>query len=160
MKKSIAALALLATGLATGVQAKTTALPTLTEDAALALVSQGLQACSKDGYNVSVAVVDRTGSLKAFGRSELAGPHTIDSAQKKAFTSASMGQPTAQLAKLVTDQPSLQGLKDMDSRMLLLGGGVPITVDGQVVGGIGIGGAPDGHLDQACAQSAIKVTMG
>ncbi|WP_257282084.1 heme-binding protein [Endozoicomonas sp. ISHI1] len=159
MKKSIIALAFIATGLAIGAQAKTTALPTLTDRAAIELVNQGLQFCRKDGYNVSVAVVDRTGSLKAFGRSELAGPHTVDSAQKKAFTAASMGQPTANLAKLVTDKPFLQGLKDMDARMLLLGGGMPIKVDGQIVGGIGIGGAPGGHLDQACAEQAIKITL-
>nr|WP_257292439.1 heme-binding protein [Endozoicomonas sp. ONNA1] len=70
-----------------------------------------------------------------------------------------MGQPTANLAKLVTDKPFLQGLKDMDARMLLLGGGMPIKVDGQIVGGIGIGGAPGGHLDQACAEQAIKITL-
>lgn len=159
MKKSLLALAFVATGLTTGVQAKTANVSTLTAETAIELVNQGLQSCKKDGYNVTVAVVDRTGSLKALARSEFAGPHTVESAQRKAFTSASMGQPTANLAKLVTDKPFLEGLKDMDPRMLLLGGGLPIKVDGQVVGGIGIGGAPGGHLDQACAEQAIKVAL-
>ncbi len=87
MKKSIIALAFIATGLAIGAQAKTTALPTLTDRAAIELVNQGLQFCRKDGYNVSVAVVDRTGSLKAFGRSELAGPHCGQRSEKSVHRS-------------------------------------------------------------------------
>jgi uncharacterized protein GlcG (DUF336 family) len=51
--------------------------------------------------------------------------------------------------------PSLQGLRDMDRNILMLGGGLPIEINGEIVGGIGVGGAPGAHLDDACAQAGL-----
>ncbi len=112
--------------------------------------------CLTDGYRVSVTVVDQGGNIRAVLRQDGAGPHTIDSSRKKAYTSASMKEPTAKLAELVAKMPIVQGLQHMNDHMLLLGGGLPITIDGQVVGGIGVGGAPGGHLDTACAQAGLN----
>ena len=70
--------------------------------------------------------------------------------------SASMGQPTAQLASTIKDKPELAGLRDMDSRLVILGGGLPIKVGGKLLGGIGVGGAPGGHLDEACARVGVS----
>jgi uncharacterized protein GlcG (DUF336 family) len=112
--------------------------------------------CLADGYRVSVTVVDQGGNIRAVLRQDGAGPHTIDSSRKKAYTSASMKQPTAKLAELVAKMPAVQGLQHMNDHMLLLGGGLPIEIDGQVVGGIGVGGAPGGHLDAACAQAGLR----
>jgi uncharacterized protein GlcG (DUF336 family) len=66
-----------------------------------------------------------------------------------------MKQPTAKLAELVAKMPAVQGLQHMNEHMLLLGGGLPIEIGGEVVGGIGVGGAPGGHLDAACAQAGL-----
>ena len=111
--------------------------------------------CIADGYRVSVAVVARSGSTKVLIRGDGAGPHTVGSSTGKAFTSASMGQPSAKLAGLIKDKPFLEGLRDMDPRLVILGGGVPIKISGKLVGGIGVGGAPGGHLDEACAKAGI-----
>jgi uncharacterized protein GlcG (DUF336 family) len=111
--------------------------------------------CLADGYRVSVTVVDRGGNVRAVLRQDGAGPHTVDSSRKKAYTSASMKQPTAKLAELVAKMPAVQGLQHMNDHMLLLGGGLPIEIGGEVVGGIGVGGAPGGHLDAACAQAGL-----
>lgn len=119
------------------------------------LASETLAACVSDGYNVSVAVVDRQGVLKALLRGDNAGPHTVESSRKKAFTSASMGAPTAKFANMIGEKPFLAGLRDMDPNMLILGGGLPVVVNGERIGGIGVGGAPGGHLDEACAQKAL-----
>ena len=111
--------------------------------------------CLADGYRVTVTVVDRGGNIRAVLRQDGAGPHTVDSSRKKAYTSASMKQPTARLADLVAKMPAAQGLQHMNEHMLLLGGGLPIEIGGEVVGGIGVGGAPGGHLDAACAQAGL-----
>lgn len=111
--------------------------------------------CRQDGYRVSVAVVDRAGVLKVLMRGDGAGPHTTESSNRKAFTAASLRRPTSELAELVAKMPALQGLRDMDQRVLILGGGLPIEMAGEVVGGIGVGGAPGAHLDDACAQAGL-----
>jgi uncharacterized protein GlcG (DUF336 family) len=51
--------------------------------------------------------------------------------------------------------PSLAGLAQIDERIVLLGGGLPIRVEDEVVGGIGVGGAPSGLIDEACAQAGL-----
>ena len=112
--------------------------------------------CLADGYRVSATVVDQGGNIRAVLRQDGAGPHTIDSSRKKAYTSASMKESTAKLAELVAKMPAVQGLQHMNDHMLLLGGGLPIKFEGQVVGGIGVGGAPGAHLDTACAQAGLS----
>src|SRR5881397_2528606 len=111
--------------------------------------------CKQDGYRVSAAVVDRTGVIKVLMRGDGAGPHTTNSSSKKAYTAASLRRPTSELAELVVKTPALQGLRDIDDKVLILGGGLPIEIGGEVVGAIGVGGAPGGHLDDACAQAGL-----
>ncbi len=84
------------------------------------------------------------------------GPDRIDSSRKKAYTSASLGRPTAELAELIAKMPAVQGLQHMNENILVLGGGLPIRMGDEVVGGIGVGGAPGGHLDAACAQKGLE----
>jgi uncharacterized protein GlcG (DUF336 family) len=118
-------------------------------------IHAALESCKKDGYRVSVSVVDRAGVLRAMGRSDGAGPHTVDSSRKKAYTAASVRRPTTELAELIMKVPTLQALRDMNSEILILGGGLPIEIGGEIVGGIGVGGAPGAHLDDACAQEGL-----
>ena len=118
-------------------------------------VHAALEACKKDGYRVSVSVVDRAGVLRAMGRADGAGPHTVDSSRKKAYTAASVRRPTTELAELINKMPTLQALRDVNDEMLIVGGGLPIEIGGDVVGGIGVGGAPGAHLDDACAQDGL-----
>jgi uncharacterized protein GlcG (DUF336 family) len=118
-------------------------------------IQAALDACKKDGYRVSVSVVDREGVLRAMGRADGAGPHTIDSSRKKAYTAASLRRSTSELADLVAKVPALQALRDINGEVLVLGGGLPVEIGGEVVGGIGVGGAPGTHLDDACAQGGL-----
>jgi uncharacterized protein GlcG (DUF336 family) len=122
---------------------------------ALAGASAALDACAVNGYSVSVTVVDAGGIQKVHLRADGAGPHTIGSSAGKAYTAASMKRATLGLANFVGDNPALEGLRDMDDRILILGGGLPIEIDGMVVGGIGVGGAPSSDLDEICAQAGI-----
>jgi uncharacterized protein GlcG (DUF336 family) len=118
-------------------------------------VQAAVEACRKDGYRVSVSVVDRGGILRAMARADGAGPHTVDSSRKKAYTAASLRRPTTELAETINKMPALQALRDMNDSILMLGGGLPIDMGGEAVGGIGVGGAPGAHLDDACAQAGL-----
>ena len=118
-------------------------------------VQAALDHCRKDGYRVSASVVDRAGLLRAMLRADGSGPHTIDSSRKKAYTAASLRRTTTDLAEMLAKQPALQALREMNDSILMLGGGLPIEVAGEVVGAIGVGGAPGTHLDDACAEAGL-----
>lgn len=113
-----------------------------------------VEACSGRGFRVSAAVVDRSGVLKALLRADGAGPHTVSSAQAKAFTAASMRSNTSQILENVRTNPAAARLVDIQG-FLIVGGGMPIRVGDEVVGAIGVGGAPGGHLDDQCAEAGI-----
>ena len=119
------------------------------------LAQQAVAACSADGYVVTTAVVDRSGVLIGLVRADGAGPHTVAAATAKAFTSASSRNPTSGIAKAIQSNPDVAGMAQIPG-FLVLAGGVPIRIGNEVVGGIGIAGAPGGHLDEACAQKALE----
>jgi uncharacterized protein GlcG (DUF336 family) len=115
-----------------------------------------VEKCKQDGYRVTVAVVDRAGLLRTLMRGDGAGPHTTDSSMKKAYTAASLRRPTSELAEMIAKVPALQALRDMNDKILMLGGGLPIEIGGETVGAIGVGGAPGAQLDDACAQAGLE----
>ena len=123
-------------------------------DLANQVAAATVAACSANGYNVAAAVVDRAGSLRALQRADNAGPHTLSSAQAKAYTSASAKSTTTALMEGAQKNPAGANLVHMPG-FLLLGGGVPIKVGNEVIGAIGVGGAPGGHLDEQCAVAGI-----
>lgn len=114
-----------------------------------------VEKCTKDGYKVSAAVVDKAGVLKALMRADGAGPHTADSSRRKAYTAGSTGRATSELGELIVKMPHLQELGKMNDNILILGGGLPILFGNEIVGGIGVGGAPGTQLDDACAQAGL-----
>ncbi|WP_174873400.1 GlcG/HbpS family heme-binding protein [Vogesella oryzae] len=118
------------------------------------LASDAVALCQAKGWNVGVSVVDRAGNLKAFARADNAGTHTIEASRAKAFTSASAKAPTLAMMENAQKNPGAANLTDIPG-FLLLGGGVPLKAGNEVIGAIGIGGAPGGHLDEQCALAAI-----
>lgn len=118
------------------------------------IASATLASCTSNGYNVGVAVVDRMGTLRAFQRSDNAGPHTVGAAQAKAFTSASAKNATTAMLDNVTKNPAAATLVYIPG-FLIVGGGVPIKVGNEVIGAVGVAGAPGGHLDEQCAMAGI-----
>lgn len=119
-------------------------------------IAQGaVQACAKDNYDVAAAVVDRAGVLRALLRADNAGVHTPDAARRKAYTAVSARTATSQMARNVQENPGAAQLVAIDD-FLVLGGGVPIKVGDETIGAVGVGGAPGGHLDEACALAAIE----
>ena len=119
------------------------------------LAAASVEACGAGGYNVTAAVVDRAGQLRALQRADNAGPHTIAAAQAKAYTSASAKNTTLAMMEGAQKNPAAANVAQIPG-FLLLGGGVPVKVGNDVIGAIGVGGAPGGHLDEQCAVAAIE----
>ncbi len=118
------------------------------------IAAASVAACLSNGHTVTAAVVDRAGQLRALQRADNAGPHTIGAAQAKAFTSASARNNTSAMMETAQKNPGAANLVHIPG-FLLLGGGVPIRAGNDVIGAVGVGGAPGGHLDEQCALSAI-----
>ncbi|MDN3612202.1 heme-binding protein [Vibrio ostreicida] len=131
----------------------------ISSKSALTLAAEALHQCEMKGYTVSATVVDVSGDVLAQVRSDGAGVHTLESSRKKAFTVASIKQPSANLMTLIAEKPILAPLQNMDENLLFLAGGVPVLLDNQLIGAIGVGGAPGGHLDVACAEAALKTVF-
>ena len=94
--------------------------------------------------------------MRAVQRADNAGPHTAGAAQQKAFTSASAKNSTLAMMEGAQKNPAAANLGYIPG-FLRVGGGVPIKVGNEVIGavGVGVGGAPGGHLDGQCAMAGI-----
>lgn len=119
------------------------------------LAANTVASCLAGGHNVTAAVVDRAGQLRALQRADNAGPHTVGAAQAKAYTSASARNNTLAMMEAAQKNPAAANLVHIPG-FLLLGGGVPVRAGNDVIGAIGVGGAPGGHLDEQCAAAALE----
>lgn len=154
MFKHTLAAALIAAPMVAGAQDLPTS-PYLPLSLATEAAQTALNACAELGHNVSVAIVARDGATKVLLKADNSGPHTASSATGKAFTSAGLGRETAGLAGFIASSPENAGLRDMDSRLVIQAGGLPIKIGGALVGGIGVGGAPSGAIDADCARAGL-----
>lgn len=128
---------------------------------ASALANAAVKACLRQGYYVSAAVVDANGQLKAFARGDGSTPHTQDSSFRKAYTVATLG-PVFDFTALGAFVSKVQGTPNSAAfaslpNILLLAGGIAIQRDGITVAALGVGGAPGGEKDEACATAALDV---
>lgn len=149
-----ALLALSAAGLARAQEA-TFQTRSLTPETALAAARAALESCRKSGFQVAVAVVDRAGVTQVLLRDRFAGPHTVQVASDKAWTALSFRTGTSALALETQPGRPMSGLRSLP-RFLAAGGGMTIEGGGNILGGIGVSGAPGGEADDACAQAGIK----
>jgi uncharacterized protein GlcG (DUF336 family) len=130
----------------------------ITVKASATAVGAAMDKCQADKLAfVTVALVDRFGTVQALLRGDNAAEHTIEAAKQKAYTAAAFGAPTSELAKRINGNGP--GIDDLPGT-LFLAGGVPLKVNGVSVAGIGVGGAPDGALDEACAAAGAAAIAG
>ena len=118
------------------------------------IASASVAACAANCYAVTATVVDRAGTVRAVQRADNAGPHTLGASQQKAFTSASAKNTTLAIMEIAQKNPAAANLVYIPG-YLLLGGGVPVKVGNEVIGAVGVGGAPAGNQDEQCAIAAI-----
>lgn len=118
------------------------------------LATASLAACHAQGRTAVVAVVDRGGNLVAVQRDDNVGPHNTQAAQRKAYTALSTKTATRLLAERARSTPDTENLNTVNE-LLLLGGGVPLLVEDEVIGAIGVAGAGGAAFDEGCAVAAI-----
>lgn len=124
------------------------------------LAQKLLQAAAARAAEIStpmcIAIVDESANLKAFMRMDGAPLISVNIAVDKAKTVAKFPMPTHKLWDFIKDDPMLKVGISNTSGVSVLGGGFPIFLDGQLIGGIGISG---GHYTQDidCAEAALKL---
>jgi uncharacterized protein GlcG (DUF336 family) len=155
MQKTLTAIALALTFAAAGASAQAVRTEkNMSLELANQLAAASVAACSANGYAVTATVVDRAGTVRAVQRADNAGPHTLGASQQKAFTSASAKNTTLAMMEGAQKNPAAANLVYIPG-FLLVGGGVPVKVGNEVIGAVGVGGAPGGNLDEQCAMAAL-----
>ena len=137
-----------------GAQDATYAIRVMTAETALKAAQAALKNCRDSGYQVAVAVVDRSGVVQVLLRDRFAGPHTPDMAADKAWTAVSFRTNTTDLARLTAAGQPQSGVRHRP-RVVTVGGGLVIEGGGSMLGGIGVSGAPGGDADDVCAKAGI-----
>ena len=135
-------------------QSGTYATRLLTPETALKATVAALEECRKHGYQVAVAVVDRSGTAQALLRDRFAGPHTVSTAINKGYTAISFRIDTLELAKQTQSGLPSSGAREIPN-VVAVGGGVLIQAGGATLAAIGVSGAPGGEADDACAKAGI-----
>jgi len=124
----------------------------LSTDGALSIAHAALDKCHADGYRVSLTILDSSGLIKVQLRGDGTGPHTLEHSRRKAYTALTFKRTSAETAKAwaasTTPVPVIEGTVGA-------AGGVPIRIDNEVIGAIGVSGAPGGEKDEACANAGI-----
>lgn len=126
----------------------------MTPETAIKAVRAALDDCRKRGFQVAVAVVDRSGITQALLRDRFAGPHTVMTAINKGYTAISFRTDTLELANATQPGSASAGIRQLPN-VVAVGGGVNIAAGGTTVGAIGVSGAPTGVADDACAKAGI-----
>jgi len=133
---------------------------TISQSAALEMASAALAACRKEGYKVTITVLNRAGRTAVVLHDDGANPHTIENSLRKAYTSLTFRVPSGEFGKRVASTPPPHSQLVLD-KVTSGEGALPIMSNKDVIGAIGISGAPGGHRDAACAQVGIdKIAAG
>lgn len=123
-------------------------------DAAAQAVASAVAHARSLGIAINVAVTDASGTLMAFLRMNGAFLHSIDIAIDKAYTAASFGFPTSQWPEILAQDEALRLGLPLRPRLVVFGGGLPITSGGARLGGIGVSGG-SAEQDEACARAGL-----
>jgi len=128
----------------------------ISSELAQKMVDEAMAKASQLGVAENVAILDDGGNLKAFGRMDGAPILCIEMAQNKAYT-ALIGVSTQDFFNFIQGDPSLLAGIPTLARVAAWGGGFPIKVNGEVVGAIGLSGAPTVQNDIDCARAALSL---
>src|SRR5262245_4849422 len=130
----------------------------LSPELALELARAAFADCRVRGYQVAVAVVDRSGVAQVMLRDRFAGPHTPTTAAGKAWTAVSFRTNTTDLVAATQPGMPQAGVRALPG-VVILGGGVVVEAGGSLVGAVGVSGGPGGDADDACAKAGIAAVQ-
>jgi len=125
----------------------------LSQAAALAIATGAAEHCKAEGYTVSVAVVGREAQVLVQLRGDGSPPHSTENSYRRAYTALTYRRPSGDVEKRVRNDPGDQ-LVHL-SHVMGAQGGLPVVVDGDVIGAVAVSGSPGGDKDEACAKAGL-----
>ncbi len=120
---------------------------------AVTMAQAAVESCKAKGYAESAVVVDRSGATIVAIRGDDAQPYTMENARRKAYTAMNFRIPSAEYAKRFADNNPVVRQQVSLPNIIAIGGGLPIKIGNEVVGGIGASGSPG--VDEPCSQAGI-----
>jgi uncharacterized protein GlcG (DUF336 family) len=154
MMMATAMSALVATGATAADDDALISFKVMTPETALEAAQAALADCRQRGFQVAIAVLDRFGVTQVILRDRFAGPHTPETARRKAWTAVSFRTDTNAMVDVTQAGAPQSGVRHVPGA-LMIGGGVQVQAAGTLVGAIGVSGAPSGEMDDACAKAGI-----
>ena len=121
---------------------------------AVTMAETAIATCKTNGYNVSANVVGRGGEVIVAMRGDGTGPHTLENSMKKAYTAKAQRRPSGEFAASLKDNLTPGALRL--TNIVPAQGALPIKVGEDVIGALGVSGAPGGDKDEACAKAGIE----
>jgi len=125
----------------------------LSATVALTIAQTAYDTCAKQGYHVSVHVVGLDGEVLVAIRGDGASPHTFENSERKAYTARTFKKPSGEFAQQLKDNPALSAVHL--ARVIAAQGALPIKIGEDVIGAVGVSGAPGGDKDEACSKAGI-----
>jgi len=120
---------------------------------ALAIATTAIDTCKTNGYRVSATVVGRAGEVILQLRGDGTGPHTMENSFRKAYTARTFRVPSGEIVERLKQNPQLSFVHL--TNVIAAQGALPIKVGDDVIGAIGVSGAPGGEKDEACAKTGL-----
>ena len=124
----------------------------LTMETALRIAQGAIAQCRKEGVQIAVTVVDRSGHAQVVLRDVLAMDITLPISKQKAHTAMAFNTPLSQMEDRF-NKPFMVAKLD---GLIVSAGGIPINIGGSILGGIGVSGAPSGKTDEKCAIAGLN----
>jgi glc operon protein GlcG len=122
------------------------------------IIAAAIDEARQQGVNIAVSVVDLGGHLVSFARMDAVTYMAAEVTRRKALTACNFRMPNDVLQAICQNQPVIAADLAKNADICLLGGGLPISIDSQCVGGLGIGGASS-EIDRAIAEKAIAALL-
>lgn len=127
----------------------------LSLDTALRIGKAAIEKCRKEGVQITVTVIDRGGDAQVVLRDTLAMDVSIPISMKKAYTAMEFNSPTSAMEDRFKGAYNVPKIDEL----VISAGGIPINIAGNIMGGIGVSGAPSGLTDEACAKAGLAAVQ-
>ncbi len=128
----------------------------ISADMAVTMAQAAIAKCRSENYHVSVHVIDASGLDKAAIRDDGSGEVNFTVSKQKAFTALTYRRPSSEMQKAMANMSPARIIQGI----FAVGGGLPIKVDGETIGAIGVGGAPGADKDEGCAAAGLAAVSG
>ncbi|MDH5544897.1 MAG: heme-binding protein [Gammaproteobacteria bacterium] len=124
-------------------------------EVAMKIAQAAIDTCRKERIQIAVTVVDRVGTPQVMLRDVLTPDLAIRVSEQKAYTATVFNMATSDMEKRFTGAYSVP----KDPRLIVAGGGLPLTAGGRILGGVGVSGAPSGTQDEKCAKAGVAAVQ-